>query len=189
MGCIQAKTVVETDEESVLQQEYELQLEGFDDDAGESAYIPRIERQTSDFISTRWSVSRRALPEYQNAANSICLSTPWLAHTRLLRYIRGTKALLQSNERMKRQYLDKEYFKKLLLQAIRKGYQLSSDETAQDQKDVMYGHNIFSAGSTLWDNMRWRQPYLTHAVKILAEHEEPDAIVAKLTEVSPKRAM
>mmetsp|Transcript_24914 Transcript_24914/g.50608 ORF Transcript_24914/g.50608 Transcript_24914/m.50608 type:complete len:856 (-) Transcript_24914:80-2647(-) len=186
MGCIQAKSVV-VDEPQSLEQEFELEAEGFDDDTDvpgvDPAYVPNIGRMDSEDITSRWSKPRIRLKEYCKAAETMCLSPQWVAHTRLLRYVRGTRILLQNDQRMKEQYLSNQYFEQLLVQLIKKAFQLSADSDAKHQKDGITGANIFEAGSSLWNSMKWRKPYMTHAIHILVEHEDRDTIVVKLSEV------
>ena len=150
-----------------------------------SAFVANIQREQSEVIRERWSLQNEVLAEYGHAASLFCVTPCWRAHTRLLRYVRATAEELKKDKANAKRLSTSGTFNELLAKVVQKGYVLKCLSAAREQKDLMRPDVcIFEAGKKLWnDCAAWRRPYLARVLEILLDKEQPDAIVAKLTEV------
>lgn len=155
------------------------------DELHEPAYFSDLGRAKSPDIVARWSRPRahQPLKEYEYATNTFCLNPQWVAHTRLVRYLQATGETFKADPSLQKEMGTRDAFDAVALQAIKKGYRLSTDDSAAEQRDLVHNCNVLHKMKALYNTAAARQPYLTYAVKILAKFEHPDAIVAKLSEV------
>ena len=147
-----------------------------------SAYIENIHGISDKDAQKHWTIPHTPLPEYQAAADMICVEKEWMSDTILLRQIRDATSLF--GEDLKDMKSDAA-FDNECLKAIQKAYKLGSREKAKKQKDILSGQVVFHKCKQVYNTLEaWKKPYMAHAMKIMAEMDnDTAAITAKLTEV------
>ena len=150
---------------------------------GRRAHIPQLQRAKSEEIRVIWSRENEPPPEYEQALSLICLQPSWILRTRLSRYLQAMTVRLRSDPRLSARLSDGQYCQRLSKQLVRKAYVLPSDQAAAEQKDLLTGRPIVQVLQSLFNDLGWRQPFLSFALESLVSHEKPDAIIAKLSEV------
>ena len=152
----------------------------------------RINRMSEAQIRDAWSQQREPLPEFTAAAATICLAPRWLSHTRLGRHLRSMDDVFNLEPKLKDRMANRAYYQKVVLAAIKKGYGLDDvdDGKASAQVDVVVGVKILKHMKQFaFDGPPGHlgggkpQPihYVTFALQVLTDLDEPAGIVAKLS--------
>jgi len=161
------------------------------------SYILSIESQDEVRIREVWSSLHAKLPEYQSAANTICLSNKWILRTKLGRCLLAIDAEFKQDSALLFRMADSEHFGVVLIRAIQKGYQLSESSEARKQMSAPCGRheqpcNIYEMMCVFCfcgpeGNLGGGTPqpveYVTWALQNLIDFADPGEIVAKLLEV------
>lgn len=152
--------------------------------ASETAHVRDLKRVSSKDLHERWTEQREPFAEYRTAAHKICLEDEWVVHTRLARYLRMTAEAFRGDPNLKKRMADLGHFRSLARRVVQKGYRIEKEAQSEQTVDLVHSNcNVFDTLVGLFSGIDWRQPYLAYAVDILVKLEEPDAIVAKLSEV------
>lgn len=150
-------------------------LELKEDTAGFEAHIAQsdLESKATASILSQWLGEDRglqaALPEYQPAADRICLVSDLMTSSRLGRCLKFLE------ERMSERRRDAPRFRDVLQRTIRKAYDLQSNRAARNhtaEVPGLEGGNVYSGAMTYYGQLQWEQPYLTEALELLCERED-----------------
>ncbi len=135
-------------------------------------------------LRLHWTKDSGVLPEYQKADHLICVTGDWMADTLLLRQLRevtvNAKDQLSINMKEGRALFSKE-----LVEVIKKAYDLSGEQAAKNQMDVIHNIRVYDRGLAAYlVTEEKKKPYFTHALQVLLEHEvDTSALVSKLSEM------
>lgn len=148
-----------------------------------SAYIIHVGSVDDETVREHWTRAYAPLPEYQRAADQICVEPEWMASTMLLRHLREATTLFGAE--LGRIRNDSSALDTVLVEAIRKAYKLRGDHAAKKQVDVLSGKTIYWMVKQVYKNLEeWKRPYFVHSLQVLVDLEEDEAaIVAKFAEV------
>jgi hypothetical protein len=91
----------------------------------------------------------------------------------------------KANPQRRKSLSNKAAYEETAEAAVRKAYRLAAAKPAdvRAQGDILHSCSVFHKLVRLFEVIGWRQPYLGLALNILVDLEEPDALVAKFSEV------
>mmetsp|Transcript_12177 Transcript_12177/g.24033 ORF Transcript_12177/g.24033 Transcript_12177/m.24033 type:complete len:811 (+) Transcript_12177:149-2581(+) len=152
-----------------------------------SAYIPNLEKLNSEVIREKWSdLPREKNPPCHAEAikqmNS-SLHASWVSHTGLLRQMREATKLMKADTVMTARLASSKHFEMVMVQVVKKGYELTEDSAARQQMDVIHSKGVVDACIRLWNSLDHRRKHLTYAMELLRDLEKPSGIVARLSEI------
>eukprot|EP00941_MAST-03F_sp_MAST-3F-sp1_P004668 g4668.t1 len=148
-----------------------------------TAYLKNINMKDEE-VTLHWMRQHPIHPAYRKAFDQVCLEREWFTDTKLLRHIRQATKLFKKDLQVLRKSGGQGY-ERALVAAIRKGYNLSDDNKARTQRDLLSGQSVFGQCKKVYNSLEgWKKPYMAHAIKLLAELEgDRGAIIAKLGEI------
>ena len=136
------------------------------------AFLPSSSLRTlSDAeISTHWRRPHRPLPEYERAADRICLRREWMGDTVVGRQLRR----IQVHHEAELKALDsKETFLIVLELAIRRAYSLGDDIASKDVLDTLdvccRNIKIAQAADKVYNTLdKWKRKFFAHGLWLLS---------------------
>jgi len=118
------------------------------------------------------------------ATKSICIARAFYAYTSLGRHTERIRRLLAQDAALARKAGDASEFENTLVSIVQMAYKLTTARAARSQTDIMGGQMIVSTVQALWRALGTQQQLmLSHALREILELEQPDGLVAKLSEV------
>eukprot|EP00466_Bigelowiella_natans_P019854 jgi/Bigna1/88760/estExt_fgenesh1_pg.C_370129 len=141
------------------------------------AFLPNLNRQTSEQIVKKWAFTGHIMPEYKKFHKQIIVTDEWMIHTRLRRLMDDLGAHFSDDEEQKKKYSNKTYFEKCLKKLICKAFRCE-EKDATRKTDPVSGSGVYSTLCSLFEKMKWRRPLLTLATELYSEHGGADSILA-----------
>jgi len=146
------------------------------------ATMPSLVRQSSEAQRQKWAKERdrKDIKEpYQKAYDMICLEKKWIGFTKAIEVLEG----LGNIENKLKELQDKAFFESVLLKVIMQAYNLKSEKLARKQSCVVNGNNIYTSVLRMFNNMKWRKPYLTLGFLYWIYLGDGDSSMAKMSEI------
>jgi len=134
---------------------------------------PRLQRYKSEALLGKWLHKERgiraALPEYEGAAQRICISPELMSSSRLwqhLKFLKQQKAVVAPYE-------------EVVISIIHKAYRTRFRWAARYKSTSIPGlgsGNLLQGALHYHQALQWERPYLVQALNLLLESEDPDGL-------------
>lgn len=122
---------------------------------------------------------------FKDEAKSICIAHGFFGYTSLGRHTQRIKDILASSAELNRQAGDGVKTKETIVALVQKAYRLPSAERAKEQHDLLGNQNVVQTLTNLHQNCgsAERQRVLSRALTEIQMLDQPDGLMAKLSEV------
>eukprot|EP00928_Gymnodinium_smaydae_P085088 TRINITY_DN683_c5_g1_i2.p1 TRINITY_DN683_c5_g1~~TRINITY_DN683_c5_g1_i2.p1 ORF type:complete len:974 (-),score=121.29 TRINITY_DN683_c5_g1_i2:100-2994(-) len=150
------------------------------------------------FQDSELASSRRphVVPEFKKAAKTMCLSDTYIAHSRFSRYLLEMEQAMDSDPSLRTHLMDPEHFDNLAAKLVQHAYRLNCVKEAQMQRSL-----VPQCSDTFMPlPPSTQRPYnvlkdlyamvtdagklkLAYALELMLKHDQPDSLVAKLSEL------
>ena len=118
------------------------------------------------------------------ATKIICIARAFYAYTSLGRHTERIRRLVAQDAALARKAGEASEVENTLVSIVQMAYKLTTARAARSQTDIMGGQIIVSTIQSLWRALGTQQQLmLSHALREILELEQPDGLVAKLSEV------